>query len=70
MEKGKQQVVMDGKGLSTKYILDYDEISNFEISRMYDDFRGCSEFEMDQWVQDHEQLFTVREFLELFADIQ
>ncbi len=58
-------VLPEQKGI--KYILDYDEWSEFEVSRMYDDFRGAGEFEMDSWVVDVEPLFSLSEIFSLFV---
>jgi len=53
----------------TKYVLDYNETCDFEISRMYDDMRGAFEYEADQWVDDKEPLFTLSEIYSLFQDL-
>ena len=55
--------------LSTKYVCEERELEGYDLARIYDDFRGAGDFEMDSWVQDVEQLFTVREILSLFSDI-
>lgn len=55
--------------LKTKYILDYNEYCEIEVSSPFDDSHGCAEPDMDQWVNEVEPLFTAREIFSLFEAI-
>lgn len=53
--------------LSTKYLLEPSEESDFCIAGMFEDMRGAFEHESDQWVNDVEPFFTVPEIMVIFG---
>jgi len=66
MHENKTEMVLPHE--NTRYICEERELEGFDLARMFDDFRGCGDFEMDEWVQDVETLFSFPEILSLFCD--
>ncbi len=50
----------------TKRVLERHEESEFQVNSGFDDFRSPNEYEMEDWVNSTEILFTLPEIILLF----